>query len=144
MKMKGTASVLIALILCAGCAERRPVLYPNEAFLAEDRQTIDHEIDRCMRLAKSYTGDPDVERVRNTAEESALLSAAGAVTGTAIGAITGGVGRGAAIGAITGASGGVTRGIIGRSQSWDESNTLFRSFVERCLAERGLDTLGWK
>ena len=134
----------MASLLLAACAERRPVLYPNEAFMSADRSAIEYEINRCISLAKTYTGDPDVERIRNAAEESALLSAAGAVAGTAIGAISGGVGQGAAIGAISGASGGITHGIVSRNQSWNESNALFRNFVERCLAERGLDTLGWK
>lgn len=132
------------VLLCCSCAARRPVLYPNEAFLAADPEAIDQEIDRCLTLATRYTGDPDLARIKDSAEETALLSAAGAITGTAIGAVAGNVGHGAAIGAISGASGGVTRGILRRRDRWDESNSLYRNFVERCLADRGLETLGWR
>ncbi|MBN8550922.1 MAG: hypothetical protein J0M12_16535 [Deltaproteobacteria bacterium] len=134
---------IASLSLCA-CSARRPVLYPNEAFRAESKQTIDGEIDRCMSLAKSYTGDPSVETAKETAIDSSILTAAGAVTGTAIGAVTGNVGQGAAIGAISGAGGGVSRGVFqGRSGS-SESGRMYRRFVERCLSERGLETIGWR
>lgn len=131
------------LILCS-CSTRRPVLYPNAALLSADPQTIEAEIDRCMNLAKTYTGDPNVARAKEMAEESALLSVAGAVTGTAIGAVTGDLGQAAAVGAIAGASGGITRGILDHHDGWDRSTNLYRSFVERCLADKGLDTIGWK
>lgn len=136
--------LLVALLVLCSCSARRPVLYPNEAFRAEDKQTIEREIDRCMTLAKTYTGDPAVEGVKEAAVDSTILSAAGAVAGTAIGAVTGNVGQGAAIGAITGASGGVTHGVLQSRGGSSESGRLYRNFVERCLAERGLETIGWR
>ena len=62
------------------------------------------------------------------------------MTGTAIGAVTGNVGRGAAIGAAGGGASGITQGAL----SAREPDAVYRRYVETCLRERGYDPIGWR
>ncbi|MEJ2363871.1 MAG: hypothetical protein P8017_04180 [Deltaproteobacteria bacterium] len=126
------------LLLLVGCAQKRPVLYPNYHLQEVGNETAQTEIDECIRLAKEYgTSSSSSGKVaKNTAGGGAV----GAAGGAASGAVFGSVGRGAAAGAAGGAAVGCLQGLF-RSR---EPDPVFRQFVDRCLREKGYEPIGWK
>jgi hypothetical protein len=112
-------------------------LYPNEKLQRVGPEAAQADVDACIALAGQYGLGP--ERGKRVAAGTAETAAVGSATGAAVGAVTGSVGRGAAAGAAGGAAGGLMRGIL-RSR---DPNPVYARFVERCLKERGLETIGW-
>jgi len=96
------------------------------------------DIDRCLEMARAHGAEHDAggRVARNTAGGAVL----GGATGAAAGAVLGSVGRGAGAGAAAGATGGLIRGLFTAS----EPDPLLRSFVERCLRDKGYEPIGWK
>jgi outer membrane lipoprotein SlyB len=126
------------LLLLVGCAQKRPVLYPNYHLQEVGNETAQTEIDECIRLAKEYgTSSSSSGKV---AESTAKGGAIGAAGGAATGAVLGSVGRGAAAGGAGGAAVGCLQGLF-RSR---EPDPVFRQFVDRCLREKGYEPIGWK
>jgi len=137
--MKSLSLLLLAsLLFSAGCAEKRPVLYPNSHLNQVGSQTAQADIDECMRLAKenNATGNKGGEVAKDTATGAAV----GAAVGGAVGAVTGNFGRGRAAGAAGCGAGGFTRGAI-RS---GDPDPIFQRFVEKCLRDKGYEPIGWK
>jgi hypothetical protein len=130
--------VVVAMLVCAACAEKRPVLYPNTHLKQVGNETAQHDIDECIRYAKDSgaEGDEGVEIAKGTAGGAAVGGAVGAATG----AVLGNLGRGAAAGAAGGAAGGLVRGVL----KSDEPDAVFKNFVNRCLKEKGYDPIGWR
>ena len=130
--------LMVCLLSFVGYAEKRPVLYPNAHLNQVGTQAAQADIDECMRLAK------ESNVAENKGGEVAKSTAAGAVVGAAIGgavgAVTGNFGRGLASGAAGGGAGGLAGGAI-RSSGPD---AIFQRFVERCLRDKGYETIGWK
>ena len=77
---------------------------------------------------------------RTWAKDTAVGGAFGAAVGAVGGAIVGSAGRGAAVGGATGATAGILRGLFKSS----EPDPVYRSFVEKCLREKGYEPMGWK
>jgi uncharacterized protein YcfJ len=124
-----------AALLLLGCATR-PIVYPNEKLRQTGQVQVEADIDACLAEAREYLKTGRTKEVaRSTAE--------GAVVGGAVGAATGAVlgeGRGAGAGAAGGAAGAFTRAML-RSRDPDP---VEKAYVNRCLAERGYDVLGWR
>jgi outer membrane lipoprotein SlyB len=125
--------VCSALVLagCASTPSARPVLYPNITLQRVGETQARAQADACMARAASAGLSP-------YENNNAVAQGAG------MGAATGGVA--AAVGAlITGRSGdsvlraGAVQGAFHR----DRPNMVYRSFVQRCLAEKGFDVIGW-
>lgn len=129
---------LILLPLLSGCAEKRPVLYPNSHFKSVGKQAAQADIDDCIQLAKDYGTETD--RGTEVAKSSAKGAAVGAAGGAAVGAVTGNFGRGLAAGAAGGAAVGGTR----KALESGEPNPVFKRFVEKCLRDKGYHPIGWK
>jgi len=131
--------VCLGVSLLAGCLAPQPILYPNEALESRDEDQVDRDIDDCARLAKEYNAKPNRagEIAGQTAEDAAIGGAAGAAGG----AVLGNPGAGAAAGAAAGATGGLVRAIF---RTHRDPSPAYRAFVERCLAERGYDVIGWE
>ena len=108
--MARSCGFLIVVVLVAGCAAPKPILYPN------------------AHLGGQVAG--------STAAGGAIGSASGAVGG----AVVGHPGRGAVVGAAAGATGGFLRGLFRRSPP----SNAYKQFVQRCLKERGYDSVGWE
>jgi len=138
MKMKKTAWLLLALAALAGCAEKRPVLYPNTHLQQVGNEAAQRDIDECLRYARE--GGADADTGTEVAKDTAGGAIIGGALGTATGAVLGSVGRGAAAGAAGGAAVGLTRGIL---QSGDPDPVL-KNFVDRCLRDKGYDPIGWR
>jgi OmpA family protein len=140
MGMPGRAAALVlggALLL--GCLAPRPVLYPNDALRAAEEAQVDQDIADCDALARKYEANPGNagEIAGRTAEDAAVGSAAGAVGG----AVAGNPGVGAAAGAAAGATSGLIHGIFHAHRN---PSPIYRRFVERCLADKGYEVIGWE
>ncbi len=128
--------ILVAATL-AGCAGKRPVVYPDAVAQQRGEAAVDRAVDTCISRAEAYGLDyHDGDLARRTAEGGAIGGAGGA----AAGAIYGNLGRGAVAGAASGATIGLIRGLFAA----DPPNPVYRRFVNRCLAERGFEPIGWR
>jgi hypothetical protein len=138
------ASSLLLFALAAscavagGCATRRPVLYPNDHLKMVGNEVAQLEIKECEDLATASGADSS--KAGTVAANTAGGAAVGGASGAVGGAIWGSVGRGAAGGAAAGATAGLIRGLF----QTREPDPVYRGFVERCLRDRGYDTIGWK
>jgi len=133
-----TVPFMMAAVLMAGCSSQRPALYPNEHLKEVSETQAQADIDYCIAYVKEhgiYEQDRK-EQVRAVGRTTAV----GAGTGAAVGALRGNPGRGAATGAVAGAAGGTMRQIL-RSNKPD---SVFKGYVNRCLADRGYDVVGWR
>jgi len=114
---------LISLLFVTGCAEKRPVLYPNYHLKQVGMSRADADINECIRLANEYVKDRVGERVlKKTATNAAVGAAAGAAGAAVTGAAT------------------LTRGVL----KSDDPDPLFRRYVEKCLREKGYSVIGWR
>lgn len=129
------AALLFAVL--AGCAHQRPVVYPDATAQRRGDAAVAQAVDACMARAEAYGLDySDGDLARRTAE-GGLLGGAG---GAAAGAIYGDIGRGALAGAASGATIGLIRGLFRA----DAPHPVYRRFVNRCLAKRGFEPIGWR
>ena len=129
--------VLLALaLLVFGCATR-PIVYPNEKLRQTGQVDLDADIDACTAEAKAYLKTGRGKEIAKSTAEGAVV---GGATGAAVGAVVSSAGRGAGAGAAGGAAGAFTHGIL-RSRDPDP---VEKAYVNRCLAERGYEVLGWR
>lgn len=141
-------AVLLAGLALAGCASTgsgsgsaHPVLYPNAAFNRVGEAQAQNEVAACRARAsaaglRAEEGSQVAQRAGEGAAVAGVASAVGALVfgrGTD-GMLRSGLG-GAAIGGAAGATQAAVRG--GRP------NSVYRSFVQRCLSEKGFDVIGW-
>jgi len=137
--------VLLLGIVLAGCAamSRTPVFYPNAKFKQVGESVAQKDVDECTTLAEkagaaSFSGSAAASSAARTGMQGAAMGAAGAAVASMLsgGSIVGDAARGAAIGGAAGAAGGAVAGGYG--------DPMFRTFVGRCLGERGYEVIGWK
>lgn len=126
--------VKILVVLAIYSCSSKPVLYPNKTYKDMGKTRASEEIDQCMSDADEFLESPKGKKILGSAGKGAVLGGAiGAVSGLLSGSLASGLGRGAAIGA--------TAGGVGESISPDQ---LKRSYVNRCLAEKGYQVMGWE
>jgi hypothetical protein len=130
---------LVIALAVEGCASTRPVLYPNEHFKAVGSEAADRDIASCMDLAASAGAGSGGSDAGQAAARTAGGAAVGAATGAVGGAVVGAAGSGAAIGAASGATAGLLHWIFSKPKR----SPAFENFVNRCLQERGYETVGW-
>lgn len=143
-----SAPLLVACLALASCASTgsgsaslRPVLYPNAAYQRVGDVQAQNEVAACQSRAgaaglRAEQGSQVVQRAGESAAVAGVASAVGALVfgrGTE-GVLRAGAG-GAAIGSVAGATQAVVRG--------GQQNPVYRSFVQRCLSEKGFDVIGW-
>ncbi len=131
-------TLIAAAAALLGCADKRPVLYPNAHLNRVGQEAAQQDIDACIRFAREAGADSD--RGAEIAKGTAGGAVVGGAVGAATGAVLGNLGRGAAAGAAGGAAGGLARGAL---KSGDP-DPVFRNFVDRCLREKGYDPIGWR
>lgn len=129
-------SVLSVFLLTVGCSGPRPILYPNDYLKQVGPDQAELDIEECKQLAEAHVPEHDAATV---AGNTAVGAGSGGAIGAVSGAIRGGAGIGAAIGAATGAIVGFIHGLFQTSQP----APAYKSFVNRCLSERGYDSVGW-
>jgi hypothetical protein len=133
-----SGAILAICVLLAGCADKRPVLYPNARLKQAGTEAAQRDVDECLRLARE--GGADDERGAEVAKSTAGGAVVGGAVGAATGAVLGSVGRGVAAGAAGGAAGGLVHGLFRSS----DPDPVFKAWVDRCLREKGYDPIGWK
>ena len=142
---------LVALLLAglAGCAatgpqspSARPVLYPNATLNRVGDAQARAEADACMARAVSAGLTP--EEKNNAVARGAGVGAATGAVASAVGAlITGRGGEGAVRAGAAGAAVGGSAGAVQGAFRGDRPSSTYRHFVQRCLAERGFEVIGW-
>ena len=141
------AALLLGSI--GGCASTgphspsaRPVLYPNATLNRVGDGQGRVEVDACMARAVSAGLTPD-EKNNAIARGAGAGAATGAVA-SAVGAlITGRGGEGALRAGTAGAAVGGSAGAVQGAFRGDRPSSTYRNFVQRCLAERGFEVIGW-
>lgn len=138
MNTRNLSWLLLALLILWGCADKRPVLYPNAHLKQVGEEAARRDVDECIRYAQESgaEGSKGTEIAKNTAGGAAMGGAVGAATG----AVLGNLGRGTAAGAAGGAAGGLVKGIFDSA----DPDPVFKNFVDRCLREKGYESIGWK
>jgi outer membrane lipoprotein SlyB len=131
----------LSLVYLFGCSgARRPVLYPNSHLQSVGETRMRSDVNQCMRLAEGF-GAP-VYGGTDIARDSAVAAAIGGAAAGAWGLArdNGDAGNRALAGAAAGGAAGLVRG----SLRTGEPSGTYRGFVNRCLAERGYDVIGWQ
>jgi hypothetical protein len=122
MRKSFVLGVLLPLAACSSVYE--PVV---------DRHGVDEEFYQ-QDLAACRARANQVNPLEDSVDDTFWGAGLGALTGAAIGAVTGSVGTGAAIGAVTGGVGGTAKGV-------SEVRTRRRKIIDNCLINRGYDVL---
>jgi hypothetical protein len=129
------------LAVVVGCASQaRPILYPNAHLSAVGQAQADADLAECRRLAETAGASPGSGQGEQAARGAVVGGAVGGAAGAAGGAVLGRPGTGAALGAATGATANFMRSLFRR----DQPSQAYRSFVDRCLRERGYEPVGWE
>lgn len=127
---------LAPVLLLAGCANQKPVLYAQGGSPAGGDQAISACMDQARAAGLDYSKGHG-QTARKTVERGAVGGAGGAVGG----AIYGDAARGAA----AGAAGSVAAGLVSDMFHRDSSPApAYRSYVDRCLRDRGYRPVGWQ
>lgn len=129
---------LLACAAAAGCAAKRPVLYPNAQYQSVGIEVAQADIDTCMQMAETGVGD------KNHAADTAGRSAVGAGTGAAVGAVGGAIQGGAGTGAAVGAATGGTLGLFSGLWRTRDHDPIYMAYVDTCLSEKGYRPIGWR
>ncbi|HET6522513.1 MAG TPA: glycine zipper family protein [Geminicoccaceae bacterium] len=133
--------ILPVIAALTGCAQPRPILYPNARLDAVGREQAEREIAECRQLAEAAGATAGAGTGEAAARGTVGGGALGGATGAVGGAVVGRAGSGAAIGAASGATAGLLRGLFGGGGG---PSPAYRQFVDRCLAERGYEPVGWE
>ncbi|MEP6957341.1 MAG: glycine zipper family protein [Nitrospirota bacterium] len=133
-------SPLIIMLLVAGCAAPKPILYPNAHFKEVGEEMADRDIDDCREVAKDAGATTSQGKSGQVAGSTAGGGAIGSAAGAVGGAVVGHPGRGAMVGAASGATAGFLRGLFRRPPP----SSAYKQVVQRCLKERGYDPVGWE
>lgn len=139
IKWVWVAFLLFLVPALAWADSLKPILYPNEHLKEMGIKRAQADIEECMRMAQEYGVNPEIDD--EIAREAVQDAAVAAVAGATIAAILGGnPGESAAISAVGASISTYSRGNLQRNApGW-----VFRRFVERCLLEKGYETIGWQ
>lgn len=134
MKKIITASLmtLTLTLILMGCASK-PQLYPNHKLQKVGKEKADQDIKQCTELADNYLESGAGKKIAKSAGAGAVV---GAAVGGALGLFTGNVGRGLV-------QGGAVGGVAGGAQGAMSPDQIKKNFVNKCLAERGYEVIGW-
>jgi outer membrane lipoprotein SlyB len=132
--------ILSVGLALTGCSSPAPVLYPNAHLTSVGQATATRDIEECRAVAESSGASSHNKAAENAAKNTVGGGAAGAAIGAVGGALRGSAGSGAMIGAATGATAGLLRGLFKNEQP----SKVHMRFVNRCLRDRGYETIGWE
>jgi len=141
-------ALLAACLSLASCASTgpdssaaRPVLYPNAAFNRVGEIQAQNEVAACLSRANAsgLRAEQGNQMVQRAGEGAAVAGVASAVGALVFGRGAEGMLRAGAGGAAIGGAAGVTQAAV----RGDRPSSLYRSFVQRCLSEKGFDVIGW-
>lgn len=135
------AAVLAAAAALGGCASSAPVVYSKQRDVVPVDARTQADIAQCRRAADQRVGRNGLD-TRQAAQRSASTAGVGFVAAAVGGLVSHTRGawekaRGAAAG---GAAGMATKLLL----DWNEGDDVYQTYVERCLAARGHEVLGWR
>lgn len=129
-------TLALLVISCPACA-KKPALYANDHYKEVGETKASEDIQYCLDLAEKSVGKESRGKTSvKTGVKSGLI---GGAVGFGIGIVTGSPGSSALAGAAGGAAGGAVGGAVR-----DNTDSVYRNFVERCLREKGYDPIGWR
>lgn len=123
----------VLLLLSLGSCASRPKLYPNGTLKSRGKETSEADINKCMADADNYLESSEGKKIVKSAGAGAVI---GGAVGAVAGIFSGNISRGAAQGAAIGGVGGGAAGAM----SPDE---LKHRYVNKCLADKGYEVIGW-
>lgn len=129
MKKRFPLPILFFLLLMTSACATRPRLYPNEKYESVGKTTAETDINDCIAKADEHVENEKAKQVASGAGR-------GAVMGGVIGGLFSGGLRGAARGAVAG-------GVIGGTGAALSPKQIHQQFVNKCLARKGYEVLGW-
>lgn len=143
------AALAVATLALSGCATRptaasgQPVLYPNAAYQKIGPAAAQQQVQACAALAAQQGVQPTTNASQAAAAQAGKTAAIAGVAGSVGSAL---FGRGkledalkhGAQHAVLGAAVGGTQGALSQ-----RPNPIYQNFVGRCLAEKGLEVIGW-
>jgi len=148
-RRRAPALALVLALALAGCAstgpgsgQARPVLYPNATLNRVGEAQGRQEADACMARAQAAGLTPTQAggEVGRRAGEGAAVGGVASAVGALI---TGRGGSGALRAGAAGAAVGGSAGAVSGSFHNDRPSSVYRSFVQRCLGDKGFDVIGW-
>lgn len=122
----------VFLLSCLGCASS-PQLYPNKKYQDVGKDQANQDIQDCQTRADNYVSSGKGRAIASDA-------GAGAVVGSAAGAVLGLFSHNVAMGALEGGGAGAAGGAAAGAMSPDQ---VKRNFVNQCLKDRGYQVIGW-
>ena len=121
----------------AGCSGPKPILYPNDHLKQVGPTQAELDIQECEQLAEEYVAsNPGATVAGNTVVGGAVGGATGAVGG----AISGGLEPGQPSEQLWEPRWAYFAGLFQASQP----TPVHKSFVNKCLSERGYESIGWE
>ena len=142
-----TRCLLLSLVLLSACAQTgprsphaRPVLYPNATLKHVGEAKAQDDMAGCMASANAAGLSPEEKN-----NEVARGAAKGAAVGGTVGAVGALVNGRLEKSLEQGVKGAVVGGAVGAvaSSFHERPNMTFRHFVQRCLADKGYEVIGW-
>ena len=129
---------LLSFLVACQTTPDQPRLYPNAHLTKVGQKQAEVDINDCMALARDHGVSENKEgRIGEKAAAGAIVGGASA---GAWGLVRGDAGSRAAAGAASGAAGSAAAGALQTTQT----SPTFKNFVQRCLAERGYEVIGWQ
>lgn len=124
---------------------KRPALYANAHLRRVGPNIAERDTNACMQRAEAYLSSEraDTEVAKEAAVGAGTGAAIGAAAGAASGAVVGSAARGAAAGAAGGGAAALTGSLLRGLFRPREPDPAYKSFVNRCLREKGYDLIGW-
>ena len=139
-------ALLLTCVAVASCASTaagssRPVLYPNAAYNRVGDVQAQNEVAACQSRASAagLQAEQGSRVAQRAGESAAVAGVAGALGALVFGRGTEGMMRSGVGGAAIGGAAGATQAAVRGGQL----NPVYRSFVQRCLSEKGFDVIGW-
>jgi hypothetical protein len=133
------ALLVLLMLMAVGCKAQKPVLYPNDYFESVGADVAQTDINECIAKAEAAGVGPERgDAGKNVATSAAVAGAAGAVFGAIMGYDD--VARRAAASAGAGAAGAA----IYEGTKSGAPDSMHKQFVNKCLAKKGYEILGWK
>jgi outer membrane lipoprotein SlyB len=141
-------ALIVTTLLLAACASTGPdspsaipVLYPNDKLTSTGEEQAQVEVAACRSRAVAAGLGPS----QKSSEVSRRAGEGGATAGVAaaVGAFITGRSNDALRGAATGGVIGGAAGAVSGSFNNDKPNSVYRTFVQRCLTDKGFDVIGW-
>lgn len=149
IKWSGLCTVVLVLGVLPGCASTgsaspsaRPVLYPNATLNRVGEAQGRAEADACMARAAT-AGLTPAENTNAVARGAGVGAATGGVAAAVGALITGRGGEGVVRAGVGGAAVGGSAGAVQGAFRNDRPSGTYRTFVQRCLGEKGFDVIGW-